>query len=139
MHLRVCVIGSYMDSKTLNRLKEFERSGTIAILLALNRLGEGKFTDVYYEIIRTGFMTASGVVSRRLDSLCSINWVRRVNDGKAKIFTLTEEGTAIANAVKNLIKCLEKNILIVIHFSRLNSDLNSSCVLTFSLGKKVSS
>lgn len=108
MHLRACVIGSCMDSKTLNRLKEFERSGTIAILLALNRLGEGKFTDIYYEIIRTGFMTASGVVSRRLDSLCSINWVRRVNDGKAKIFTLTEEGAAIANAIKDLVKGLEK-------------------------------
>ncbi len=97
-----------MDPKTLNRLKEFERSGTIAILLALNRLGAGKFTDVYYEIIRTGFMTASGVVSRRLDSLCSINWVQKGNAGKTKIFTLTEEGAAIANVVKNLIKCLEK-------------------------------
>lgn len=82
-----------MDVKTLNTLKELERSSTVPIILALNQLGEGKFIDIHYESIRMGFRVGSGVVSRRLDQLCALGWVQKMKDKERnKVFTLTEKG-----------------------------------------------
>jgi DNA-binding PadR family transcriptional regulator len=101
-----------MDLKTLNILKELERSGTVPIILALNQLKEGKFTDIHYESIRMGFRVGSGVVSRRLDRLCALGWVQKVkNERGSKTFILTEDGFRVAKAIKELIRILETHKL----------------------------
>ena len=99
-----------MDVKTLNTLKELERSGTVPILLAISRLGRGKFTDIHYESIRMGFRVGSGVVSRRLNQLCALGWVQKIkNEERSKVFTLTEKGLRLAKAIKEFIRSLEIN------------------------------
>lgn len=98
-----------MDPKTAGTLKELEKSGTIPILLAINQLRTGKFSDIYYESIRMGFRVGSGVVSRRLDQLCDLGWVQKTKDDEGrKIFTLTENGSRLAKAINDFIRGLEK-------------------------------
>lgn len=97
--------------KTLNTLKELERSGTVPIILALNRLGGGKFTDIHYESIRMGFRVGSGVVSRRLDQLHALGWVQKIkNEEGSKIFILTEEGLRLTKAIEEFIRTLENKV-----------------------------
>lgn len=99
-----------MDMEIACTLKELERSGTVPIILALSQLGKGKFTDIHYESIRTGFRVGSGVVSRRLDRLCVLGWVQKVKNEKGnKVFVLTEKGLGIAKALNEFIRSLEKN------------------------------
>ncbi len=96
--------------KILSILKELERSGTVPIILALNQLNEGKFTDIYYKSIRMGFRVGGGVISRRLNQLCALGWVQKMkNEEGSKIFTLTENGLRLAKAIKEFIRSLEKN------------------------------
>lgn len=91
-------------------LKELERSGTVSIILALTRLKEGKFTDIYYESIRMGFRVGGGVISRRLDQLCGLGWVQKMRNEKgSRVFTLTEMGLRLAKAVKEFIRSLERD------------------------------
>jgi len=94
----------------LRILKELERSGTVPIILALNQLKKGKFTDIYYESIRMGFRAGGGVISRRLDQLYALGWVQKMkNEEGSKIFTLTENGFRLAKAIKEFTQSLEKN------------------------------
>jgi len=99
-----------MRWNTLRILKEFERSGTIPILLALNKLKKGKFADTYYKTIRMGFRLGSGAVSRRLDQLCDLGWVQKTeNTGRRnRVFALTERGVNLAAVINEFVKNLEK-------------------------------
>ena len=90
----------------LNTLKEFERSGTVPIILALNQLGKGKFTDIHHKSIRMGFRVGSGVVSRRLGQLRALGWVLK---NKGKVFILTEKGLGLAKAIKEFTQSLQRN------------------------------
>lgn len=102
--------GIELNVKILNTLKELERSSTVPIILVLHQLGEGRFTDIYYESIRMGFRVGSGVVSRRLNRLCALGWVQKMKDKERnKIFTLTEKGLRVTRALKEFTQSLEKN------------------------------
>jgi DNA-binding MarR family transcriptional regulator len=97
-----------MDPKTLSMLKEFEKAGTVPMILVLDRLGKGRFTDIYYESISMGFRVGSGVVSRSLDRLCRIGWAQKIkNKERNRVITLTERGSAVARTIKKLIKNLK--------------------------------
>jgi predicted transcriptional regulator len=98
-----CWLGIKLDLDIKTLLKELESSGTIPLLLALDELKEGTFTDVYHKCIRLGFEIASSVASRRLDGLVELGWVRKLNKGRFRVFTLTERGKMIATSVQAFI------------------------------------